>query len=78
MYILKRHNENIDNRSIRIYASKIKNKVAFKIKRGYYLALSTMSETMKLLWSTENKITKDKGENVPHAEITKVLLVSPL
>ena len=33
-------------------------------------------ETMKLLGSTENKITKDKnGENVPHVGITKVLLV---
>ena len=31
---------------------------------------------MKLLWSTENKITKDKnGENVPHLEITEVVLV---
>ena len=31
---------------------------------------------MKLLGSTENKITKDKnGENVPHLEITKLVLV---
>ena len=31
---------------------------------------------MKLLGSTESKITKDKnGENVPHLEITKVVLV---
>ena len=31
---------------------------------------------MKLLGSTENKIIKDKnGENVPHLEITEVLLV---
>ena len=31
---------------------------------------------MKLLASTENKITKDKnGENVPHLEITEVVLV---
>ena len=31
---------------------------------------------MKLLGSTKNKITKDKnGENVPHLEITKVVLV---
>ena len=31
---------------------------------------------MKLLESTENKITKDKnGENVPHPEITEVALV---
>ena len=32
---------------------------------------------MKLLGSTENKITKDKkGENVPHLEITEVVLVN--
>ena len=31
---------------------------------------------MKLLGSTENKITEDKnGENVPHLEITEVVLV---
>ena len=31
---------------------------------------------MKLLGSTKSKITKDKnGENVPHLEITEVILV---
>ena len=31
---------------------------------------------MELLGSTENKITKDKnGENVPHLDITEVVLV---
>ena len=31
---------------------------------------------MKLLGSTENKMTKDKNdENVPHLEITEVVLV---
>ena len=31
---------------------------------------------MKLLGITKNKITKDKnGENVPHVEIIKVILV---
>ena len=31
---------------------------------------------MKLLGSTKNKITKDKnGENIPHLEITEVVLV---
>ena len=35
-----------------------------------------MPETMKLLGSTENKITKDKnGKNVLHLEITEVALV---
>ena len=34
-------------------------------------------ETMKLLGSVENKITKDKnGGNVPHQEITEVVLVN--
>ena len=33
-------------------------------------------ETMKLLGSTKNKITKDKtGQNVPYLEITEVVLV---
>ena len=33
-------------------------------------------ETMKLLWSAKSKITKDEnGENLPHLEITEVVLV---
>ena len=41
----------------------------------YCLELLT-PEKMKLLGSTENKTTKDKnGENVPHLEITEVVLV---
>ena len=35
-----------------------------------------MPETMKLLGRTEIEINKDRnGENVPHLEITKVVLV---
>ena len=46
-----------------------------RIKNAYSLELLT-PEKMKLLGSTENKITKDKnGENVPHLEITEVVLV---
>ena len=53
----------------------MENRITFKIKNGYSLELLT-PETMKLLGSTENKITKDKnGENVPHLEITEVVLV---
>ena len=74
-YILKRHRENTDKPSIQIYINKIENRITFKIKNGYSLELLT-KETMKLLGSTENKITKDKnGENVPHLEITEVVLV---
>ena len=60
---------------MRIYVNKIENGVTFKIKTRYYLELLT-PETMKLLGSTETKIAKDKnGENVPHLEITEVVLV---
>ena len=46
----------------------------FKIKSGYYLEFLT-SETMKLLGSTESKITKNKnGENVPHLEVVELVL----
>ena len=74
-YILKKHGENTDKPSIQIYVNKIENRITFKIKNGYSLELLT-KETMKLLGSTESKITKDKnGENVPHLEITGVVLV---
>ena len=64
-----------DNSSIRIYINKIENKITFRIKTVYYLEL-LMPETIKLLGSSKSKITKDKnGENVPHLEITEVLLV---
>ena len=54
-YILKKHGENIDNPSVKVYVN---------------------NETMKLLESTENKITKDKnGKNIPHLEIAEVVLV---
>ena len=73
-YILKKHEESVDKPSIQIYVNKIENRVTFKIKNGYSLELLT-PETMKLLASTKNKITKDKnGENVSHLEITEVVL----
>ena len=51
-YILKKHGENIDNPSVKIYVNKIENRITFRIKNGYSLELLT-PETMKLLWSTE-------------------------
>ena len=54
--------------------NKIENRVTFKIKFGYSLELLT-PETIKLLGSTENKTTNNKnGENVPHLEITEVVV----
>ena len=74
-YILKNHGENVDKPSVQIYVNKIQNRVTFKIKNGYALELLTQGP-IELLGNTENKITKDKnGENVPHPEITEVVLV---
>ena len=73
-YILKKHSENVDNPSIKIDVNKIENRITFKIQNGYFLELLT-PETMKLLRSTESKISKDKnGENVPHLEIPELVL----
>ena len=55
-YILKKHNQNIDNPSIRTYMNKIENWITFKNLTGYYIELLTR-ETIKLLGSTESKIT---------------------
>ena len=58
-----------------MYINRIKNRITFKIKNGYYREILP-PETMKLLGSTESKITKDKnGENVPHLEIVRLVLV---
>ena len=74
-YILKKHNESVDNPPIRIYVNRIESRITFKIKSGYYLELLT-PETMKLLGSAENKITKHtNGEHVPSLEVVELVLV---
>ena len=81
----QKHETMTHNPPIRIYVNKIENRITFKIKIGYYLKI-VMAETSylkrfsgslkKLLGSTKNKITTDEnGENLPHLEITEVLLV---
>ena len=58
-----------------MYINRTENRITFKIKNGYYLELLT-PETVKLLGSTESRITKDKnGENVPHLEVAALVLV---
>ena len=64
-YILKKHNEKIDNPLIKIYVNKIENRIIYIIKAGYYLELLA-SETIKLLGSTENKILKKKMVKMCH------------
>ena len=74
-YILKKQNGKIDIPSIRIYVNKTESRITFKIKKGYYLKDLTPA-AIKLLGSTENKITKDKnGENVSDFEVLEVALV---
>ena len=71
----KKHREDVDEPSVQIYLNKIENRITFKIENGYTLELLT-PVTMKLLGRTKNKVTRDKkGENVPHLEITEVVLV---
>ena len=73
-YISKKHQKNTNRLSVQIYVNEIENRITFKFTDGYSLELLT-PETMKLLGSTGNKITKDKnGEIVPHLETTEVSL----
>ena len=73
--LFKKKQKTIEEPSVQIYVNKIENRITFKIKKRYSLELLT-PEKMKLLGSTQNKITKDKnGENVPHLEFTEVVLV---
>ena len=74
-HLKKKHDAVTDNPSVMIKVNKIENKDTFKFKTGYHLELSTPT-TMKLLGSTKSKITKNENrENVPHLEITEVVLI---
>ena len=65
-----------NNPPIGIYVNKTENRIKFRIKTGCCLK-PLMTETMKLLGSTKSKVTKDEnGVNVPHLEITEVVLVN--
>ena len=50
-YVIKKHKTISDNPSLQIYVNKIKNRIVFKIKKGYKLKLLSR-ETMKLLGSS--------------------------
>ena len=54
MFIIKKHETAADNPPIRT-----ENRITFKIKTEHHLELLTI-ETMKLLGSTQSKITKNK------------------
>ena len=74
-YIIKTNQTKIDNHPIKIYVTKIENSITFKIKTGHYLELLTL-EIMKLLRSTEGKITNNEYcENVAYLEITEAVII---
>ena len=74
-YILKKHSESVDNPPVEIFVSRNEKWITFKIKNGYYRELLT-PETVKLLGSTESKITGEKNsENVPHLEFVELVLI---
>ena len=50
-YIIKKHEPIADNPPVQIYATKIKNRIVFKIKTGYKLELLS-KETMQLFGSS--------------------------
>ena len=58
-----------------MYVNKTENRITLKIKTAYYFELLT-SKTMKRVATIKNKVTNDEnGENVPHLEITEVVLI---
>ena len=67
---------NKDIKHIKIFVTKIENRITFKTKTRYYLEL-LIPETMKLHRSTKSKIDKDENvENVPHLEIIEAVLIN--
>ena len=75
IFSISSKNEKNNNPPIKIYVNKIKNRINFRIKIGYYFELLT-PETMKLLGSTKSKVTKyENDKNVPCSEIARIVLV---
>ena len=51
-------------------------KIELRLKLKVDIILRILSETMKLLGSTESKITKNKnGENAPHLEVGELMSI---
>ena len=62
-FIMRKHEPLTENPSIQIYPSKIKNRIIFKVKKGYKLELIS-PETMKLLGSTKKMLIKIEMEKM--------------
>ena len=74
-FIIKKHETLTENPPVQIYINRIKDRIVFKIKKGYKLELLS-PETIKLLGSETKDIDQDKdGEDVPKLESAEVVLV---
>ena len=58
-FIIKKHKTLTENTPVKLYANKIKNRIAFKVKTGYKLEL-LYPETMRLLGSTKKDVDQCK------------------
>ena len=75
--VIKNHESEIksnEHSPVLIYANKIINRVAFRIKTGYQLELLT-NETMRLLGDVPIIDSTKNGENVPKLENVRNVLV---
>ena len=75
--VIKKHESNVKSNEqspILIYASRILNRVSFRIKTDYQLE-SLTNETMRLLGDGPIIDTTKNGENVPKLEIIRNVLV---
>ena len=75
--VIKKHESDVKSNEqspILIFANRILNRVAFRIKTGYKLELLT-NETMRLLGDGPIIDTTKNGENVPKLEIVRNVLV---
>ena len=72
-YIFKKYGENTNKPLVQKYVNKIENRITFKIKNGHSLELLTL-DTMKLLGSTENKLTEDNTfvPNKPYGSLLEI------
>ena len=50
VYILKKHGQNIDNPSVKIYVNNMENRTTFRIKKGYSLQLLTPETMTDITW----------------------------
>ena len=67
-YIIKKHETIAHDPRVQIYTNKVKNRIVFKVKKGYILELLS-PETMK------DAVQDKNGQDVPKLESIEVVLV---